>query len=117
MAVELMSKRSATKKGSVSRAVARRVEELLAGNYAFMDSPIFAQKGIEKELFTFDQEPKLPMTSWYQPTREDLEGQHATTPQLMTAAEERLMFLRFNYAKRKLTLLQKKLQKTDLTPE
>jgi RNA polymerase sigma factor (sigma-70 family) len=102
----------------VSRAVAKRVEELLAGNYAFMDSAIFAQKNIEKELFTFDEEePRLPMTSWYQPTREDLEGQHATTPQLMTAAEERLMFLRFNYAKRKLTLLQKKAQKHDLTPE
>src|SRR3954467_6093 len=76
MAVELMSKRSATRKGSVSKAVARRVEELLAGNYAYMDSPLFAQKNIEKELFTFDEEPKLPMTSWYQPTREDLEGQH-----------------------------------------
>jgi RNA polymerase sigma factor (sigma-70 family) len=117
MAVELMSKRSATKKGSVSKAVARRVEELLAGNYAYMDSPLFAQKNIEKELFTFDQEPKLPLTSWYQPTREDLEGQHVTTPQLMTAAEERLMFLRFNFAKRKLTLLQKKVASHGLTPE
>jgi RNA polymerase sigma factor (sigma-70 family) len=117
MAVELMSKRSATKKGSVSKAVARRVEELLAGNYAYMDSPLFAQKNIEKELFTFDQEPKLPLTSWYQPTREDLEGQHVTTPQLMTAAEEKLMFLRFNFAKRKLTLLQKKVASQGLTPE
>jgi RNA polymerase sigma factor (sigma-70 family) len=118
MAVELMSKRSATRKGSVSKAVARRVEELLAANYAFMDSPIFAQKNIEKELFTFDQEePKLPLTSWYQPTREDLEGQHVSTPQLMTAAEERLMFLRFNFAKRKLTLLQKKVASQGLTPE
>ena len=117
MAVELMSKRSATKKGTVSRAVAKRVEELLAGNYAFMDSPIFAQKNIEKELFTFDEEPQLPKTSWYQPTREDLEGKHAATPQLMTTAEERLMFLRFNYAKRKLTLLQKKVASQGLTPE
>jgi RNA polymerase primary sigma factor len=118
MAVELMSKRSATsRKGSVSKAVAKRVEELLAGNYAYMDSPLFAQKNIEKELFTFDQEPKLPMTSWYQPTREDLEGQHVSTPQLMTAAEEKLMFLRFNFAKRKLTLLQKKVASGGLTPE
>jgi len=116
MAVELM-KRSSAKKGTVSRAVAKRVEELLAGNYAFMDSPIFAQKNIEKELFTFEEEPKLPMTSWYQPTREDLEGKHAATPQLMSTAEERLMFLRFNYAKRKLTLLQKKVVSQGLTPE
>src|SRR4051794_23897246 len=116
MAVELMSKRSAAKKG-VSRAVAKRVEELLAGNYAFMDSPIFKQKNIERELFTFDEEPKLPLTSWYQPTREDLENQKLTTPQLMSAAEEKLMFLRFNYAKRKLQALQKKVAQQGVTAE
>jgi len=119
MAVELMKKRSPTKKASVPKAVAQRVEELLAGNYAFMDSEIFKNRNIEKELFTFDdaEEPQLPLTSWYQPTREDIEGTHPTTPQLMTAAEERTMFLRFNYAKRKLTLLQKKAKNTELTPE
>ena len=35
----------------------------------------------------------------------------------MTAAEEKLMFLRFNFAKRKLTLLQKKVASGGLTPE
>jgi RNA polymerase sigma factor (sigma-70 family) len=116
MAVELATKRSATKKG-VSKAVAARVEELLAGNYAFMDSPIFKHKNIEKELFTFDEEPKLPLTSWYQPTREDPDGTHSQTPQLMKGAEERLMFLRFNFAKRKLTLLQKKAKNAEMTQE
>ena len=28
-------------------------------------------KGIEKELFSFEVEPQLPMTSWYQPTRDE----------------------------------------------
>src|SRR5690348_5825241 len=107
MAVELMSKKSATKKARLPKAVSARVEEILAQNFAYMDSPIFKNKNIEKELFNFDEEPKLPMTSWYQPTREDLEG-HAATPQLMSAAEERLMFQRFNFAKRKLQSLQKK---------
>ncbi|HEY7116099.1 MAG TPA: sigma-70 family RNA polymerase sigma factor [Tepidisphaeraceae bacterium] len=119
MAVELASKRSATRKGSVPKAVAVRVEEILAQNYGFMDSPIFKHKNIEKELFTFedDAEPRLPLTSWYQPTREELEGHHVATPQLMSAAEERLMFLRFNYAKRKLQLLDKKVKQQGLTPE
>ena len=35
----------------------------------------------------------------------------AHAPTLMTAVQERLMFFRFNYSKRKLTLLQKKIQK------
>ena len=107
MATEVMNKRAPTKKGRLPRALAARVEEILALNFAYMDSPIFKNRNIEKELFTFDEEPKLPLTSWYQPTREDLEKQQSGTPQLMSAAEERLMFLRFNFAKRKLTSLQK----------
>jgi len=117
MAVELMSKPKVVKKGRVSKAAQDRVTEILTGNYAFMDSPVFKQKNIERELFTFDEEPKLPLTSWYQPTREDLENQKLTTPQLMSAAEERLMFLRFNYAKKKLQQLDKKVKQQGLTVE
>lgn len=117
MAVELMSKPKVVKKGRVSKAAQDRVTEILAGNYAFMDSPVFKQKNIERELFTFDEEPKLPLTSWYQPTREDLENQKLTTPQLMSAAEERLMFLRFNFAKKKLQQLDKKVRQHGLTAE
>ena len=111
---------SDAKPAPLPKSLAARVEGLLAGNYAFMDSPMFKQRNIERELFSFeaDKEPELPMTSWYQPTRDELDGHQHGTPQLMTAAEERLMFLRFNYAKRKLTLLQKKAkQQPGLTRE
>jgi RNA polymerase primary sigma factor len=117
MAVEVMNKRATPKKSRLPRALAARVDEILVLNFAYMDSPIFKNRNIEKELFTFDEEPKLPLTSWYQPTREDLEGQHVTTPQLMSAAEERLMFQRFNYAKRKLQALQKKAKGQEMTLE
>jgi len=121
MAIELMNKRSVSKKvTSVPKSVLQRVEVILAGNYAFMDSPVFKNRNIERELFTFADgtEPNLPLTSWYQPTREDLENNRVTTPQLMSAAEEKLMFLRFNYAKRKLQSLQKKVkQPSDITLE
>src|SRR5258706_15824220 len=118
MATELMNKRSTTRKTSVPKGTLQRVEAILAGNYAFMDSPVFKNRNIEKELFTFaEEEPKLPLTSWYQPTREDLENNRVTTPQLMSAAEEKLMFLRFNFAKRKLQSLQKKVAQQGITPE
>jgi len=117
MAVEMMSKPRVARKGRVSKAVQDRVTEILSTPYAFMDSPVFKQKNIERELFTFDEEPKLPLTSWYQPTREDLENQKLTTPQLMSAAEERLMFLRFNYAKKKLQQLDKKVKQQGITQE
>jgi RNA polymerase sigma factor (sigma-70 family) len=94
-----------------------RVEALLAENYAFMDSPIFKQRGIEKQLFDFEVEPSLPLTSWYQPTREEIADQLKGTPQLMKGPEEKLMFLRFNYSKCRLQKLQKKLLKDGIDKE
>jgi RNA polymerase sigma factor (sigma-70 family) len=96
----------------------QKVEMLLEESYAFMDSPIFKQRDIEKQLFTFEVEPQLPLTAWYQPTRDEaVDESIAGAPQLMKAAEERIMFLRFNYAKLRLTRLQKLIKKEGLTKE
>ena len=103
--------------GRVPRAMRARVEALLAENYAFMDSPVFKTRGIEKQLFDFEVEPSLPLTSWYQPTREEIADQLKGTPQLMKAPEEKLMFLRFNYSKLRLQRLQKKLLKDGIDKE
>jgi RNA polymerase primary sigma factor len=101
---------------SVPRALRERVEVLLRESYSFMDSPIFRRKNVEKELFNFDKEPELPRTAWYQPTRDDLDHLQLTgTPQLMKKDEEREMFLRFNYAKRRLSKLQVQIKKDGLT--
>ena len=97
---------------SIPRALRRQAEGYLALSYAFMDTPLFKQRGIEKELFTYDKEPQLPLTSWYQPTREDLLDSAITgAPQLMSAKEERVMFLRFNFAKRKLIAIQNRVKR------
>jgi RNA polymerase primary sigma factor len=102
----------------IPRVLRQKVEALLEESYAFMDSPIFKQRGIEKELFDFDKEPSLPMTSWYQPTRDEaVDDTMAAAPQLMTAKEERIMFLRFNFSKLKLSRLQKRIKKDGLTRE
>jgi RNA polymerase primary sigma factor len=100
----------------IPRAMRQRVEPLLAESYAFMDSPIFKQREIGKQLFDLDSEPQLPPVAWYQPTRDEAVDQTmAAAPQLMTAAEERLMFLRFNYSKMRLCRLQKRIQRDGLT--
>jgi RNA polymerase primary sigma factor len=103
----------------IPRAMRQKVEALILENYAFMDSPVFKQRNIERELFNFEGgEPQLPMTAWYQPTRDDaLDSAIVGAPQLMKAAEERLMFQRFNFAKRKLTHLQKLIKRDGLTRE
>jgi len=103
---------------SVSHALRHKIDLLLAENYAYMDSSEFRRKNIEKELFDFETEPQLPLTSWYQPTRDDvLDSASSSAPQLMKSAEERLMFLRFNFCKRKLSRLKTTIAKEGLTRE
>src|SRR5688500_7245128 len=104
----------------IPRALRARAEQVLAENYPFMDSETFKQRGLEQTLFDFTEvggEPELPMTSWYQPTREEIADQLKGTPQLMKGAEEKLMFLRFNFAKRKLQKLQAKAKREGLSKE
>src|SRR3712207_5364732 len=67
----------------VPRALRAKVGPLLLESYAFMDSPVFKQKNIERELFD-NVEPQLPLTSWYQPTRgEAIDETMSHAPQLM----------------------------------
>lgn len=107
------SKRSAA--ATIPKALRERVEALLAEDYAFMKSDVFRRRNVEKELFDFEQEPALPVTSWYQPTRDDEGPEVTTSPQLMNTAEERLMFLRFNYCKLRLMRLKKQVRSEGIT--
>jgi RNA polymerase primary sigma factor len=105
-----------TKSTTIPRSLRQKVEVLLGENYAFMDSPIYRRKNIEEELFDFENEPQLPLVSWYQPTRDEAVDQAMSgAPQLMKGPEERMMFLRFNYSKLRLCKLQKLIKKAGLT--
>src|SRR5580704_11165639 len=117
MAVTLMKgKKEQRRVSSVPKAMRERVLRLLEENYAYMDSPTFRHKRVEEELFTEDAERELPLTSWYQPTRDDLADMGSgSPPQLMKAPEERLMFLRYNYCKKRLSALQKQINAEGLT--
>ena len=113
MAVEMTTK---TRKPTVPKALRQKVDALLEESYAFMDSPIYRRKNIESELYDFDREPQLPLVSWYQPTRDEAVDQTMShAPQLMKGDEERMMFLRFNYAKLRLGKLQREIKKDGLT--
>jgi RNA polymerase primary sigma factor len=105
---------SKTIKPRISRQLRARVEPMLAIEYAYMDSPVFKQKSIEDQLFAVEL-PPLPLVAWYQPTRDELSEAMKGTPQLMSSAEEQLMFRRFNFAKRKLKITRKKILADGLT--
>jgi RNA polymerase primary sigma factor len=118
MAKKRISVSDGVRPSPIPRALRQRVETLLIENYKFMDSPVFRRKGVEKDLFNFETEPELPLTSWYQPTRDESVDQAITgAPQLMSTAEERLMFYRFNYCKRKLSQLKRMIRIEGLTLE
>jgi len=105
-----------TKTATIPRSLRQKVEALVGENYAFMDSPIYRRKNIEDELFDFENEPQLPLVSWYQPTRDEAVDQAMSgAPQLMKGPEERMMFLRFNYSKLRLSKLQRLINKAGLT--
>jgi RNA polymerase sigma factor (sigma-70 family) len=108
--------RKTPKASPIPRALRAQAELILEGNYAFMDSPLFKRKNIETELFA-EADKALPLVAWYQPTRDEASDASSGTPQLMNAAEERLMFSRYNYSKLKLTKLQKKAKAEGLTKE
>jgi RNA polymerase sigma factor (sigma-70 family) len=83
------------------------VQSLLLEDFTFMNSAVFRRKHIEKELFGFGSEPKLPPSSWYRPTGGHASDRALATPPLLKSAEERLMFYRFNYCKLRLARLQR----------
>jgi RNA polymerase primary sigma factor len=120
MATMTASPKAATRTQVIPRAMRKQVELLLEENYAFMDSPTFKQRNLEKTLFAFEEkggvEPALPLTSWYQPTRDEaIDETMKHAPQLMKGVEEKLMFQRFNFCKRRLTQLQKIIKRDGLT--
>jgi RNA polymerase primary sigma factor len=113
VAAATLAKKNTPKRSPIPRDLRLRAEELLRENYAFMDSPLFRHRNVESDLFSEGAEAALPLTSWYQPTRDDAfeTGLAAGAPQLMKPEEERLMFYRFNYAKLRLSQLQRKVKR------
>jgi len=116
MATMMKEKKQQGRLTSVPREMRERILRLLEENFSYMDSPTFRHKRVEAELFTEDAERELPLTSWYQPTRDDVaDFGSSSPPQLMKGPEERLMFLRFNYCKKRLSALQKQIRSGVLT--
>ena len=100
----------------IPRLLRARAEALLDEELDYMDSEQFVRVGIEQELFDEEIAP-LPLVAWYQPTRDDAfaADQQVGAPQLMKPAEEKLMFLRFNFAKLKIGRVQRRIRRKGLT--
>jgi len=102
----------------VARTLRERAEDILRESFAFIDSPKLRARGAEARLFNANAEPRLPATDWYQPTTPEFKPEKTGhIPKIMGAADEPLMFLRYNFAKLRLSQLQRKARREGLTSE
>lgn len=87
------------------------LKQVLSGKYDCVYNSLFEDAQAEKKIF--DQAPPIakPDTTWYHPVMEDLSsrGRSAGTV-LLTAAEERALFLQFNYCRWRVCKLKDQLK-------
>jgi RNA polymerase sigma factor (sigma-70 family) len=93
------------------------LKQVLAAKRDYVDNALFHHVDAVKKIFTDPPAISRPDTSWYHPVMENLtparlKGNVATV--LLTAAEERVLFLQFNYSRFALARLCTRAAKTTL---
>ena len=91
------------------------LDEILAEPVDFMDHPDFHKPGAERRIF--DEAPVVPLpdVGWYRPLMDEIGGKPDAQPRraasvLLTAAQERVIFTQFNYARWRMRTIQDRLK-------
>jgi RNA polymerase primary sigma factor len=89
------------------------LRQILSKEQDYIPSDEFLREDAERAIFDEAPEIQQPDTTWYHPIMDDLstgERTRSTKSQLiLTAAQERVLFLQFNYARHRISLLQKEI--------
>lgn len=107
---------------SFSEAEQATLHRLLEKEQDYMHSDVFLQEDAERVIYDEAPEIQKPDTTWYHPVMDDLSGggrqrNTSNSQVLLTAKEERVLFLQFNYARFRINQLQKEIWATpDRTP-
>lgn len=113
--------RSREDSGSVGRANRRRpglsseeertLRRILAEPMDYIDSDAFRETGAESKIYDEAPDVEKPDVSWYRPLMDEPSSRHQSTKKpgtlLLTAAEERILFLQYNFARFRVSELQK----------
>lgn len=99
-------------KAQRTRAETALLSELLADEIDFMDHPDFHKAGAEQRIYTKAPPVPRPTVGWYRPMMDDI---GTTSPRrhdgvVLTAAQERVIFMQFNYARYRMNRIQKTLR-------
>ena len=76
------------------------IVEAMTANLDYVENPLFTQPSAERELVTDGMAIAPASTSWYHPLVDDeLVSHSAPSSSLLTTAQEKHVFLRYNYAR------------------
>ena len=96
---------------SFSAEEQRILRDLLASEMDYIDSDEFRKPDAEKTIYDDAPDVKKPDASWYHPVMDDLGSKNrlpkSSEQVILTAAEERVLFLQFNYARFRISEIQK----------
>lgn len=100
---------------SFTREEERILRQLLAKEQDFIDNPLFVKSGAEKLIYDEAPDVKKPDASWYHPVMDDLTPARNRLPKsteqvILTGAEERVLFLQFNYSRFRIREIQKAIE-------
>ena len=91
------------------------LKQILTGKYEFVKNPIFGRSNAQRKLFEEVEEIAQPDTSWYHPVMdrysdaEHRRGRVQGGTVLLTASQERVLFLQFNYCRYRVCKLRDRL--------
>jgi len=100
----------------------RLVQQILAEPMDYIDSEVFRQEDAEQVIYEQAPDVQRPDVSWYRPLMDDLtpakyESTKKSGTLLLTAAEERVLFLQYNYARFRVAELQNEIGNRQPTDE
>ncbi len=108
-------------KKSLSSHDERELKRILREPMDFIDNAAFYEKNAEKKIFDEAPDIQKPDTSWYHPLMDSLTSSAKTPKQstqvLLTAAEERVLFLQFNYSRYRVWAIQEELMGNQPDPD
>ncbi|MBL8745775.1 MAG: sigma-70 family RNA polymerase sigma factor [Phycisphaerae bacterium] len=96
----------------------RLLKTLIKGEQDFIDSPTFYTKDPERALFENAPAVRKPDASWYHPVMDDLNAGRGRMPKtseqvILTGAEEKVLFLQFNYARYRMSQIQDEVRRSE----
>ncbi|MEM8835645.1 MAG: sigma-70 family RNA polymerase sigma factor [Planctomycetota bacterium] len=101
---------------SFSEAEQRLLQQIFAKRQDYIDSEAFYEEDAERKIYDDAPDVRKPDASWYHPVMDDLGSKSRSSKSsdqvILTAAEERILFLQFNYARHCIANIQEEVDES-----